>query len=202
MAKGDYSYPGKTDRWVNVYNPNPGLPYELAGHQGHTRDANLNIRVSIPHRNSSGMYRVVEDEVLSALRCSGEPESVQDYLECAAIQGYLGTQCGLTWKIEDNCRDGQGLHFRFFEYHRERSDAILWVWPERDKHYSIQEGARYSPVDLRNCGIGKLVCYGARTENRDQSFGVGYSGKDDCEGCCRVCTSTELNNNVSLLPCS
>ena len=202
VALGRSRYLGGTEKWLNVYTPNPGLIYDIAGHEGYSREATQNIQVNLSHTNSEGMYRAVEDQVLSALRCSGEPDSVEDYLECDDIQAYLGTECGLTWKMEDKCSDGQGWEIRFFEFHAERSGEALWVWPERKGHYSIREGVQYGPVDLRNCGIGKLVCYAARSSGGDQRQGLPFDGKGKCEGCCHVCRSTVRDDRFTPLTCS
>jgi hypothetical protein len=85
----------------------------------------------------------------------------------------------ITFKFTNNAR--------YTVYMKMYSSSRNLVWPGANIHYilddSSQRAARLS------CQVGEKICYGGgyQTDGTGSYWGVGYLGKESCQGCCLVC---------------
>lgn len=95
----------------------------------------------------------------------------------------------ITFRLTDNCNDGQQIRFRFFDYDNS------WVWPSHTSYY-IMENYGTSYEQTLSCFQGYAVCYGATSEDEDKYWGVALTGTGSCLTCCFTCDGQ--TNSISL----
>lgn len=136
----------------------------------------LSFNASRGHRNAIGVPARVAwlALVAVAVACGGNPVA-----PTTSRGGRVeNLQNSITFRLTDACRQGE-ISIKFFD--RTRG----FVWPSSTTRYTLNGDTRAFELA---CDEGAQMCLGAwLTSNPSRIWGVGQTGNESCQGCCRTC---------------
>jgi hypothetical protein len=69
------------------------------------------------------------------------------------------------------------------------------VWPSASSHYPVSAGR--SESFKISCFRNEKICYGAKQDGANRTWGSGFTGKSGCSSCCYRCNDTSYSTNLT-----